>query len=119
MKKTSADIAIVGGGICGLALALNLHQRGIACRVYERVADMKERGVGMTLLPHAIQEFSALGLADDLLKTGIENEESCCSPVTDTPKLAFIAAGCIRFYTMRHVIAWVRIGFKRTTNAWE
>jgi len=77
MKKASADIAIVGGGICGLALALNLHQRGIACRVYERVADVKERGVGMTLLPHAIQEFSALGLADDLLKSGIENEESC------------------------------------------
>src|SRR5712691_10297193 len=77
MKKTSADIAIVGGGICGLALALNLHQRGISCRVYERVADVKERGVGMTMLAHAIQEFSALGLADDLLKTGIENEERC------------------------------------------
>jgi 2-polyprenyl-6-methoxyphenol hydroxylase-like FAD-dependent oxidoreductase len=28
-------IAIVGGGICGLSLALNLHARGIPCRVYE------------------------------------------------------------------------------------
>jgi 2-polyprenyl-6-methoxyphenol hydroxylase-like FAD-dependent oxidoreductase len=27
--------AIVGGGICGLTLALNLYARGIACRVYE------------------------------------------------------------------------------------
>jgi glycine/D-amino acid oxidase-like deaminating enzyme len=27
-------IAIVGGGICGLSLALNLHARGIAAQVY-------------------------------------------------------------------------------------
>jgi flavin-dependent dehydrogenase len=30
------DVAIVGGGITGLSLALNLFNRGIACRVYER-----------------------------------------------------------------------------------
>jgi 2-polyprenyl-6-methoxyphenol hydroxylase-like FAD-dependent oxidoreductase len=29
------DIAIVGGGIGGLTLALSLHERGIPCRVYE------------------------------------------------------------------------------------
>ena len=33
-------IAILGGGICGLALALNLHRRGLSCRVYERVAEI-------------------------------------------------------------------------------
>jgi 2-polyprenyl-6-methoxyphenol hydroxylase-like FAD-dependent oxidoreductase len=27
-------VAIVGGGICGLALAMNLHARGISCRVF-------------------------------------------------------------------------------------
>jgi 2-polyprenyl-6-methoxyphenol hydroxylase-like FAD-dependent oxidoreductase len=32
------EIAGVGGGIVGLGLALNLHQRGIACRVSEAVA---------------------------------------------------------------------------------
>ena len=71
------NIAIVGGGICGLSLALNLHQRGIACRVYERAPEIKELGVGITLLPHAMREFSALGLADELLAAGIENVESC------------------------------------------
>ena len=30
------DIAIVGGGICGLSLALNLNRRGVPCTVYER-----------------------------------------------------------------------------------
>jgi 2-polyprenyl-6-methoxyphenol hydroxylase-like FAD-dependent oxidoreductase len=70
------DVAIIGGGICGLSLALNLKERGIACRVYERAPEIKELGVGITLLPHAMREFSALGLGDELLKTGIENRES-------------------------------------------
>ncbi|HEX3858597.1 MAG TPA: FAD-dependent monooxygenase, partial [Pseudolabrys sp.] len=60
-------VAIVGGGICGLSLALNLHRRDIACRVYERAPQIKELGVGITLLPHAMREFSALGLGDELL----------------------------------------------------
>ncbi len=70
-------VAIVGGGICGLSLALNLHRRGIACRVYERAPQIRELGVGITLLPHAMREFSALGLGDELLAAGIENRESC------------------------------------------
>ena len=70
------DVAIIGGGICGLSLALNLKARGIACRVYERAPEIKELGVGITLLPHAMREFSALGLGDELLKAGIENRES-------------------------------------------
>jgi 2-polyprenyl-6-methoxyphenol hydroxylase-like FAD-dependent oxidoreductase len=71
------DVAIVGGGICGLSLAMNLHRRGISCRVYERAPEIKELGVGITLLPHAMREFTALGVADELLSSGIENVESC------------------------------------------
>lgn len=71
------QVAIVGGGICGLSLALNLHKRGIACRVYERAPEIKALGVGITLLPHAMREFTALGLGDQLLAAGIENRESC------------------------------------------
>src|SRR5579864_7541775 len=69
-------VAIVGGGICGLSLALNLEQRGIAACVYERAPQIKELGVGITLLPHAMREFSALGLGPELLAAGIENRES-------------------------------------------
>ena len=71
------EVAIVGGGICGLSLALNLHARGIACRVYEAAPELKELGVGITLLPHAMRELTALGLGDRLLRAGIENAESC------------------------------------------
>src|SRR5690349_23060963 len=70
------QVAIIGGGICGLTLALNLKERGIACRVYERAPEIRELGVGITLLPHAMREFTTLGLGDELLKAGIENRES-------------------------------------------
>lgn len=69
------QVAIVGGGICGLTLALNLKERGIACRVYERAPEIRELGVGITLLPHAMREFTTLGVGDALLKAGIENRE--------------------------------------------
>ena len=71
------EIAIVGGGICGLSLALGLHARGIAARVYERAPELKELGVGITLLPHAMREFAALGLQAEIEKAGIETRESC------------------------------------------
>src|SRR5262245_56062627 len=70
------NIAIVGGGIAGLALALNLHKRGISCQVYEQAPEVKALGVGITLLPHAMREFTALGLQDSLRAVAIENRES-------------------------------------------
>ena len=75
--ETIGDLAIVGGGICGLKLALDLDQRGIPCDVYERAPQIKELGVGITVLPHGMREFAALGLSDKLLADGIENRESC------------------------------------------
>lgn len=69
-------IAIVGGGVAGLGLALSLHQRGIACEVYEAVPEVKELGVGITLLPHAMRELAALGVQSKLEAVGIENLES-------------------------------------------
>jgi 2-polyprenyl-6-methoxyphenol hydroxylase-like FAD-dependent oxidoreductase len=69
-------IAIVGGGIGGLALALGLQQRGLECDVYESAAAIREVGVGITLLPHAMRELAALGVQPELEALGIENLES-------------------------------------------
>jgi 5-methylphenazine-1-carboxylate 1-monooxygenase len=69
-------IAVVGGGIAGLGFALALHQRGLQCDVYESVPEVRELGVGITLLPHAMRELAALGLQAELEAAGIENLES-------------------------------------------
>ena len=69
-------IAIIGGGIGGLSLALALHQRGLGCDIYETVPEVKEIGVGITLLPHAVRELADLGLQAELEAAGIENLES-------------------------------------------
>lgn len=74
--KTPHNIAIVGGGIAGLALALGLHRHGIIAKVYESAPEIAEIGVGITLLPHGMREIAALGLADEMLAAGIENRES-------------------------------------------
>jgi 2-polyprenyl-6-methoxyphenol hydroxylase-like FAD-dependent oxidoreductase len=71
------NIAIVGGGIGGLTLALALNQRGIGCHVYEAAPVVRELGVGITLLPHAMRELTALGVCEALVAHGIENVESC------------------------------------------
>ena len=77
MKASNpGEISIVGGGIAGLALALNLHKRAILCRVYEAAPMIHEIGVGITILPHAMRELAALGLRDELVAAGIENRQS-------------------------------------------
>jgi 5-methylphenazine-1-carboxylate 1-monooxygenase len=71
-----SGIVVIGGGIAGLSFALALQQRGIACRVFESAPQVRELGVGITLLPHAMREFIALGLESRLRAVAIENEES-------------------------------------------
>jgi 5-methylphenazine-1-carboxylate 1-monooxygenase len=70
------NVAIIGGGICGLALALCLHERGIGATVYEAAPELKEIGAGITLLPHATKELAALGLLENIRAAGIENAQS-------------------------------------------
>jgi 5-methylphenazine-1-carboxylate 1-monooxygenase len=76
MTQSPQPIVVVGGGIAGLTLAMHLHAKGIPCAVYERVPEVKELGVGITLLPHAMREFTALGVDTALEMVGIENRES-------------------------------------------
>jgi 2-polyprenyl-6-methoxyphenol hydroxylase-like FAD-dependent oxidoreductase len=69
-------IAIAGGGIGGMALALSLHDAGVRdIDIFESAPALKELGVGINILPHATRELSELGLLDDLYAVGIPTAE--------------------------------------------
>jgi 5-methylphenazine-1-carboxylate 1-monooxygenase len=68
-------VLIVGAGIGGLATALALHARGIACEIHEQVAAPRPLGVGINLLPHAVKVLTGLGVADRLDAVAIRTRE--------------------------------------------
>lgn len=69
-------IAIAGGGIGGMALALSLHAAGFDdVDVFESAAAIRELGVGINILPHGVRELAELALLDDLLSVGIPTSE--------------------------------------------
>ena len=53
-------IAIVGGGISGLALAIGLLRRNIPTQIYEQAASFHEIGAGIALSPNAIRALEYL-----------------------------------------------------------
>ena len=67
-------VLIAGGGIGGLIAALFLHRKGIDCEIHERVPEVQEVGVGLTILPHAVILLSELGIFDALDKESIRTE---------------------------------------------
>src|SRR3954469_18314403 len=66
---------VVGGGIGGLTKALMLRARGIACELFEQSETIRELGVGINTLPHAIRELAGLGLLPALEAAGIRTRE--------------------------------------------
>jgi 2-polyprenyl-6-methoxyphenol hydroxylase-like FAD-dependent oxidoreductase len=68
-------VLVIGGGIGGLATALSLHTVGIECEVFEQSRGIRELGVGINMLPHAIKELAELGLLDALDRVAIRTAE--------------------------------------------
>ena len=59
-------VAIIGGGIGGLAAANALSRAGIEVAVYEAAAELREIGAGVALHPNAIKVLRAIGLEDNV-----------------------------------------------------
>ncbi|QIM48207.1 flavin-dependent oxidoreductase [Pusillimonas sp. DMV24BSW_D] len=70
------DVVIVGAGIGGLTLALNLHQAGFSCALFESVPEIKPLGAGVNLLPHSVKVLDSLGLVPALSQVAITTKES-------------------------------------------
>src|SRR5581483_1270638 len=66
---------IVGGGIGGLTTALMLRARGIESEIYEQSDSIRELGVGINTLPHAIRELAGIGLLDRIDQAAIRTYE--------------------------------------------
>jgi salicylate hydroxylase len=57
-------VAIAGGGIGGLVLALALRERGIAFEVYEQADELREVGAAVALSANGTRELRRLGVGD-------------------------------------------------------
>jgi salicylate hydroxylase len=71
MAQANPTIAIVGGGIGGLAAALSLLRAGFDVHVYEQARALGEVGAGIQISPNAARILLRLGLADELERLGV------------------------------------------------
>lgn len=76
MGYKKPNVVIVGAGIGGLTLALELHAVGVRCVLLEAAGELTELGVGINLLPHATRSLSRLGLQDELASVAVTTKES-------------------------------------------
>ncbi|HYZ32748.1 MAG TPA: FAD-dependent monooxygenase [Crenalkalicoccus sp.] len=75
MSARNLRIAIVGGGIGGLTLALALRQRGMEAEVFEQAAELTEIGAAVALSANATRELRGLGVLDQLTAVATEPTE--------------------------------------------
>jgi 2-polyprenyl-6-methoxyphenol hydroxylase-like FAD-dependent oxidoreductase len=64
-------IAIIGGGIGGLAAAVALARKGLAAEVYEQAPALEEVGAGVGLWPNAMQALGSLGLSGQVARLAV------------------------------------------------
>jgi len=67
-------VAIIGGGIAGLAAALALHRRGVEVTVYEQAGALSEIGAGVQMTPNAMNALRLLGLEESAMAVAFEPE---------------------------------------------
>ena len=65
MRETSKPVvekvAIIGGGIGGLATAIALRKQGIDAHVYEKARELRPVGAGLSLNPNGLKALEAIG----------------------------------------------------------
>jgi salicylate hydroxylase len=68
------QIAILGGGIGGLAAAAFLHRAGLPSTVYEQASEMRAVGAGLVVAPNAARLLRRLGVLDDFAQRAVQLE---------------------------------------------
>jgi salicylate hydroxylase len=71
MARNDLAIAIIGGGIGGLAAALSLVKAGFDAHVYEQAPELREVGAGIVVSPNATRILDRLGLGAALAQSSV------------------------------------------------
>lgn len=71
------QLAIVGAGIAGMALAILARQRGYDVTLFERQPERATRGGGITLWPNGVFVLQQMGLAPALQACGGQPDQLC------------------------------------------
>jgi salicylate hydroxylase len=65
-------VAIVGGGLGGLATAAFLYQAGVPAVVYEQARELREVGAGIMVAPNAARMLRRLGVLDAFRERAVQ-----------------------------------------------
>ncbi|MGN6220916.1 MAG: FAD-dependent monooxygenase [Microbacterium sp.] len=74
MTRSNPEIAIIGGGIGGMAAAAFLERAGLTSTVYEQASAISEIGAGLVVAPNAARLLRRLGVLDQLLTRAVRLE---------------------------------------------
>ncbi|MGW1228889.1 FAD-dependent oxidoreductase [Streptomyces sp. NPDC002530] len=99
-REDSSAVAVVGGGIAGLTLALALRREGVDCTVFERSPEPAGTGAGLQLAPNATRLLRRLGVAEALHAVAVLPRALRVRGWDDDRTLATTALGaaCLRAY---------------------
>src|SRR3982751_22089 len=74
MTSRRLNVAIVGAGIGGLAIAALLARAGHTVNVYEQAPRFARVGAGIQMAPNAVKVLRGLGIADALVRSAFQSE---------------------------------------------
>lgn len=69
------NIAIIGGGIGGLATAIGLHNINIKAHVFEQASTFQPLGAGIGIGSNVMVALNKLGVKEDIMKSGMSLKE--------------------------------------------
>ena len=105
--RNPVTVAIVGGGIAGLAAGLALARTGYEVRILEQAPELREVGAGLQLAPNALKALDWLGVMPALTPTllypdRIEIRNGCGGAMLNTLPLGGMAARHGAGYALVH-----------------